>query len=214
MGRAACGMRGRTGLAPARQGDGGLLSFAVGRKLKGGTPAQGGVRRQVIDWLEANHDLIFLVTARPQRQGCGLMSRGTHGARFSEPCRRLRPSCGTIPVAAFRTIFSFLLGTLRSHPMFCGGPSRWLFRGDLFSSHDSSDSRKAGNGPHGPRMTHDKKDQADHDLDADALTALDQARKLKPGPERAEAMKRAGILRRAADLRGLFFPKRGRPRKM
>lgn len=62
-------------------------------------------------------------------------------------------------------------------------------------------------------MTHDSKDRADHDLDADALVALDQARKLKPGPERAEAMKRAGILRDEADLRGLFFPKRGRPRK-
>jgi len=61
-------------------------------------------------------------------------------------------------------------------------------------------------------MTHDKKDLARHDLDADALMALDQARKLKPGPERAEAMKRAGILRHAADLRGLLFPKRGRPR--
>jgi len=61
-------------------------------------------------------------------------------------------------------------------------------------------------------MTHDKKDPTHHDLDADALMALDQARKLKPGPQRAEAMKRAGILRHAADLRGLFFPKRGRPR--
>jgi hypothetical protein len=77
------------------------------------------------------------------------------------------------------------------------------------TNHDSS---KAGIGPHGPRMTHDRNDQANHDLDADALMALDQARKLKPGPEHAEAMKRAGILRHAADLRRLFFPKRGRPR--
>ena len=77
----------------------------------------------------------------------------------------------------------------------------------------SPDSSKAGIGPHGPTMTHDRNDPADPDADADALMALEEARKLKPGPERAEAMKRAGILRRAADLRGLFFPKRGRPRK-
>ena len=59
----------------------------------------------------------------------------------------------------------------------------------------------------------DKKDQPHHDLDADALMALDQARKLKPGPKRAAAMKRAGNLRYAADSRGLSFPKRGRPKK-
>jgi hypothetical protein len=47
----------------------------------------------------------------------------------------------------------------------------------LFSNHDESDSTEASIGPHGPRMTHDRKDQADHDLDADALVALDQARK-------------------------------------
>jgi len=95
-----------------------------------------------------------------------------------------------------------------------------------------------GTRPHGTRLTQDgkvlaskdpankdlankdlaskalvNKDRAQHDLDADALMALEQARKLEPGPERAEAMKRAGILRYAADLRGLFFPKRGRPRK-
>jgi len=62
-------------------------------------------------------------------------------------------------------------------------------------------------------MTNDNNDRAHHDLDADAVTALDQARKLKPGPERAEAMKQAGILRRAADSRGLFSPRRERPRK-
>jgi len=62
-------------------------------------------------------------------------------------------------------------------------------------------------------VTDDKKDHVDHDLDAAALMALDEARKLKPGPERAEAMKQAGILRHAADLRGLFFPRRGRPPK-
>jgi hypothetical protein len=51
------------------------------------------------------------------------------------------------------------------------------------------------------------------DLDAEALMALEAARMMEPGPERTEAMKRAGILRNAADLQGLFFAKRGRPRK-
>jgi hypothetical protein len=51
------------------------------------------------------------------------------------------------------------------------------------------------------------------DLEAEALTALEQARAMQPGPERTEAMKRAGVLRNAADLQGLFFAKRGRPAK-
>ena len=49
------------------------------------------------------------------------------------------------------------------------------------------------------------------DLEAEALTALELARNMEPGPQRTEAMKRAGILRNAADLQGLFFAKRGRP---
>jgi len=51
------------------------------------------------------------------------------------------------------------------------------------------------------------------DLDEQAQIALDAARRMKPGPERTEAMKRAGILRNAADLQGLFFARRGRPPK-
>jgi hypothetical protein len=51
------------------------------------------------------------------------------------------------------------------------------------------------------------------DLNEQAQIALEAARRLKPGPERTEAMKRAGILRNAADLQGLFFAKRGRPPK-
>jgi hypothetical protein len=51
------------------------------------------------------------------------------------------------------------------------------------------------------------------DVESEALTALEEARKMKPGPERTEAMKRAGILRNAADMHGLFFAKRGRPAK-
>ncbi len=65
---------------------------------------------------------------------------------------------------------------------------------------------------HGVTADHTK-GQAQHDLDADAQIALDEARKLEPGPKRAEAMKLAGSLRRAADLRGIIFPQRGRPRK-
>jgi hypothetical protein len=52
-----------------------------------------------------------------------------------------------------------------------------------------------------------------HDLDADALAALEEARMMPHGPERTEAMKKAGILRNAADLQGIFFAKRGRPAK-
>jgi hypothetical protein len=51
------------------------------------------------------------------------------------------------------------------------------------------------------------------DLDEQAQVALEAARRMKPGPERTEAMKQAGILRKAADLQGLSFAKRGRPPK-
>ena len=51
------------------------------------------------------------------------------------------------------------------------------------------------------------------DLEADALAALEEARAMPPGPERTEAMKKAGVLRNAADLQGVFFAKRGRPAK-
>jgi delta 1-pyrroline-5-carboxylate dehydrogenase len=63
-------------------------------------------------------------------------------------------------------------------------------------------------------MVHDKKVSPPKiDLEAEALIALEQARNMKPGVERTEAMKRAGILRNAADLQGLIFAKRGRPAK-
>jgi len=52
-----------------------------------------------------------------------------------------------------------------------------------------------------------------HDLEADALAALEEARMMPHGPERTEAMKKAGILRNAADLQGVFFARRGRPAK-
>ncbi len=47
-----------------------------------------------------------------------------------------------------------------------------------------------------------------HDLDADATAALEQARNMPPGLQRTQAMKRAGILRSAADIRGIMFAKR------
>ena len=49
------------------------------------------------------------------------------------------------------------------------------------------------------------------DLEIEALVTLEAARKMAPGPERTEAMKRAGILRNAADLQGWLSPKRDRP---
>lgn len=63
-------------------------------------------------------------------------------------------------------------------------------------------------------MAQEKKDlRPKLDLEAEALSALELARNMEPGPQRTEAMKRAGILRNAADLQGLFFAKRGRPPK-
>jgi hypothetical protein len=52
------------------------------------------------------------------------------------------------------------------------------------------------------------------DLDAEALTALDEARAMPHGPERTAAMKKAGILRKEADLHGIVFARRGRPPKI
>jgi hypothetical protein len=49
------------------------------------------------------------------------------------------------------------------------------------------------------------------DLDAEAVVALEEARAIPH--ERTGAMKKAGILRNAVDLRGIVFAKRGRPAK-
>ncbi len=52
-------------------------------------------------------------------------------------------------------------------------------------------------------MSQEKKHlQPDIDLDAQALLALSEARATPPGPERSAAMKRAGILRNAAEKLG------------
>jgi hypothetical protein len=51
------------------------------------------------------------------------------------------------------------------------------------------------------------------DWDEAAADALELARQMAPGPERNEALKQAGALRRSADEKGVVFAKRGRPRK-
>jgi hypothetical protein len=56
-----------------------------------------------------------------------------------------------------------------------------------------------------------ERDRLDHD--GAAADALELARQMAPGPERNEALKLAGALRRSADERGVVFAKRGRPRK-
>jgi len=50
-------------------------------------------------------------------------------------------------------------------------------------------------------------------LDAEADQALYEARSLPQGRARTEALKKAGLLRSAADARGVLLPKRGRPAK-
>jgi hypothetical protein len=63
-------------------------------------------------------------------------------------------------------------------------------------------------------MSQKKKDwRPELDLDAEALTALDEARVLPHGPERTEAMKKAGMLRNAADLQKYYLRSGGDPRK-
>jgi hypothetical protein len=49
--------------------------------------------------------------------------------------------------------------------------------------------------------------------DAKATEALEAARLMPAGQEKNEALKKAGILRNAADIHGVFFAKRGRPPK-
>jgi hypothetical protein len=52
-----------------------------------------------------------------------------------------------------------------------------------------------------------------NDWDAKATEALEAARLIPPGPEKSRALKKAGMLRNAADQHGLSFAKRGRPPK-
>ena len=53
----------------------------------------------------------------------------------------------------------------------------------------------------------------DRNQNARALDALQEAREMPPGAQRIEALKKAGLLRHAAESRELTFVKRGRPRK-
>lgn len=57
-------------------------------------------------------------------------------------------------------------------------------------------------------MTGDK--QALDDLADEALAV---ARSMPSGPAKTEALKKAGLLRKAADAAGISFTKLGRPRK-
>jgi len=52
-----------------------------------------------------------------------------------------------------------------------------------------------------------------HGWDAKAIEALEAARLMPAGQEKTEALKKAGMLRNNADMRGLSFAKRGRPPK-
>jgi hypothetical protein len=50
-----------------------------------------------------------------------------------------------------------------------------------------------------------------HSCGASADDALEAARNMPPGPERNDALKKAGMLRSTADSYGLIFARRGRP---
>ena len=56
-------------------------------------------------------------------------------------------------------------------------------------------------------------DPTQRGLDADADEALEAGRSMPSSPEKFEALKKAGLLRKAADAAGLSFAKRGRPLK-
>jgi len=58
-----------------------------------------------------------------------------------------------------------------------------------------------------------KASPASRPRDAVAADALQDARDMPAGVQRADALKQAGLLRRVADGHGLIFAKRGRPRK-
>jgi hypothetical protein len=51
----------------------------------------------------------------------------------------------------------------------------------------------------------------EHDWQALAAEALDKARKMKPGPDRNDALKKAGQLQSAADMFGYLKSKELRP---
>ena len=51
------------------------------------------------------------------------------------------------------------------------------------------------------------------ELDLDAEARAEEARAMPHGPERAQAMKKAGNLRNPAELLGIAYSRRGRPAK-
>lgn len=59
----------------------------------------------------------------------------------------------------------------------------------------------------------DRASTTERDLDAEADEALEAARLMPTGLAKNEALKKAGLLRAAADIGGVKFAKRGRPRK-
>ena len=58
-----------------------------------------------------------------------------------------------------------------------------------------------------------KTPSTERDLEAEAVEALETARAMPNGAQKAEALKKAGLLRKAADARGIVFARRGRPPK-
>jgi hypothetical protein len=58
-----------------------------------------------------------------------------------------------------------------------------------------------------------KASPASRSRDAMAIDALQNARELPAGAQRANAVKQAGLLRCVADDHGVIFAKRGRPPK-
>lgn len=50
-------------------------------------------------------------------------------------------------------------------------------------------------------------------MEAEADDALEAARSMPPGLDKTEALKKAGLLRRAVDASGVSFARRGRPPK-
>jgi hypothetical protein len=52
--------------------------------------------------------------------------------------------------------------------------------------------------------------EEDRNLDTEADAALEAARSMPAGPEKIDALKKAGLLRKAADANGIVFAPRGR----
>jgi hypothetical protein len=62
-------------------------------------------------------------------------------------------------------------------------------------------------------MKHERQGPDRHDWQARAAEALEQARRMKPGAERNDALKKAGQLQSAADMMGYLTSKELQPPK-